>query len=91
MDFSSPEMQGVLAKIAELNNTVVNQSLLLQTLINLLKSKNTLPLVKDEDIINEFVKVRDTFIKQQEAANKIIMPNKDIVVAETQVKQEETK
>lgn len=92
MEMSNQEMQAILHKINELTNTVVNQSLLLQSLINLMKSKNTLPLVTDQEIIDEFVKSRDAFIKQQQdEASKILIPKSEIVIAEKKVEIQESK
>lgn len=98
MNLTLEEKQALVQKLNELNGAQINQTLLIQALINILKSKkiNAVPMdaegkgsegnpiVTDQEIVNEFVKVRDAFIEDTRK-QKIITPNKDITVVENAV------
>lgn len=101
MNLSEAERNALVASMnqlshsnQQLNNSLINQTLLIQALINLLKTKSTVtvvegatqssPFLVDQEIVDEFVKVRDQFIADTQK-QKIITPEPGITVVEKKV------
>ena len=74
------EKKILVDKINQLTTLTVNQSLLVQSLINVLKSTKT---IDENQVIEEFSKVQKNYMEEiQKQSTKIIVPEKELTIVE---------
>ena len=77
---SFEEKQLIVERLNYLTNVTVNQSLLLQAIINLLKEYK---VVREDVLVEEFKKVQKNYLDDiEKQKSKIIVPEKTIAVPE---------